>query len=138
MRTPGVAAALVLGLTWPSFAYDLQTKNGQVICDTLPAFEELTIAIGMNDDEFIAAMGGKGCHLPSAGLRMELIEAYPDQTALLFSKLAEYTHLKSIPDHIERLTSLAKVRLFDDAAEPMVGFTMLPVSQRPAGRSDQE
>ena len=93
MRALIGAAAVAACLASPCSAYDLQTKSGQVVCDTLPKFEELTIAIGMKDDESITAMGSKGCHLPEPGLRMELIEAYPDQTALLFGKLAEYTHL---------------------------------------------
>jgi hypothetical protein len=65
-----------------------------------------------------------------------LVEAYADQTALLFRKLADNTHLGPVPDHVERLTNLAKVRLFDREGEPMVGFTMLPVSRRPDSPGD--
>lgn len=130
MRATVAAAALLLSLSGPVFAYDLQTKNGQAVCDTLPGFEELTIAINMNDDRSIEEMGNKGCHMPEPGLRMELIEAYPDQTVLLFSKLAAYTRIGTVPEHIERLTHLAKVRLFTRDEAPTVGFTLLPVSRR--------
>jgi hypothetical protein len=65
-----------------------------------------------------------------------LIEAYPDQTILLVSKLVEYTHIGPVPDHIERLTNLAKVRVFSRDAAPAVGFTMLRVSTRSANQPD--
>ena len=136
MRALISAAAVVACLSSPCSAYDLQTKNGQVVCDTLLSFEELTIAIGMNDDESITEMGNRGCHLPEPGLRMELIEAYPDQTALLFSKLAERTRLGPVPAHIERLTNLAKVRLIYSGQDPIIGFTLLPVSRGSEGRLD--
>jgi hypothetical protein len=123
-------------LSGPSSAFDLETKRGQAICDTLLELEELSIAIAVEDDRAIEEMGSKGCHLPEAGLRMELIEAYVDQTALLFRKLADNTRLRPIPEHIERLTNLAKVRLFYRDGEPMVGFTLLPVSRRPEGHYD--
>jgi hypothetical protein len=132
MRAVVVAAALLLSLAGPSSAFDLQTKRGQVICDTMRAFEELTIAISLQDDEAIADMSRRGCQLPGAGLRMELIESYPDQTALLFKKLTEYTGLAGVPTHVERLASLAEVRLFTEGSAPVVGYTMLPVSERPA------
>jgi hypothetical protein len=132
-----VAAAVMLCLSGPSSAYDMQTKTGQAVCDTLLEFEELTIAISMNDDDSIVEMGDKGCHLPEPGLRMELVEAYPDQTILLFSKLAEYTRIGPVPTHIERLTSLAKVRLLRRDASPMEGFTMLRVSQALHSQLDQ-
>src|SRR6516225_1690953 len=127
MRATVGAAALMLCLSGPVSAFDLQTKNGQAVCDTLRAFVELTIAIAMNDDRYIEEMGTNSCEMPKPGLQMELIEAYPDQTILLFSKLAEYTRIGRIPDHIERLTQLAKVRLNGDNA-PRVGFTLLPVT----------
>jgi hypothetical protein len=136
MRAILLAATFLAYLSGPSSAFDLVTKNGQAVCDSLLAFEELTIAIGMRDDSAILEMGNKGCHLPGPGLRMELVEAYADQTALLFRKLADNTHLGPVPDHIERLTNLAKVRLFDREGEPMVGFTMLPVSRRPDSPGD--
>lgn len=136
MRAFVVAAALVLCLSGPSAAYDLQTRNGQAICDTLRAFEELTIAINMDDDRFIAEMGEKGCHMAETGSRMELIEAYPDQTIRLFGKLVEYTRIGPVPEHIERLTQLAKVRLFTADATPTVGFTLLPVERRSVRQSD--
>lgn len=62
MRT-FVAAAVVLCLAGPASAYDLQTKDGQALCDTLREFEELTIAINMNDDRAIVEMGGRHDHL---------------------------------------------------------------------------
>jgi hypothetical protein len=136
MRAIVLAAAFLACLSDPGSAYDLQTKNGQAVCDTLLAFEELTIAIGMQDDGAIEEMAHKGCHLPGPGLRMELLEAYADQTVLLFQKLTENTHIGPVPDHIERLASLAKVRLFDRDGDPMVGFTMLPVSRRPDSPGD--
>jgi hypothetical protein len=132
MRAVGVAAALLLFLAGPSSAFDLQTKRGQVICDTLRAFEELTIAISVKDDQAIDEMTSKGCRLPGAGLRMELVEAYPDQTVLLFKKLVAYAGLDGVPDHIEQLANLAEVRLFTGDATPTVGYTMLPVAERPA------
>lgn len=130
MRAVVSAAALLLYLAGPSAAFDLQTKRGQVVCDTLRAFEELTIAISLQDDPAIEEFSHKGCQLPGPGLRMELIEAYPDQTVLLFKKLAEYAGLPGVPDHIERLTNLAEVRLFAADAKPTVGYTMLPVQER--------
>jgi hypothetical protein len=136
MRAIVLAAAFLAYLSGPGFAFDLVTKNGQAVCDTLLAFEELTIAIGMRDDGAIEEMGNRGCHLPGPGLRMELVEAYADQTALLFRKLADNTQLGPVPDHIERLTNLATVRLFDRDGDPMVGFTMLPVSRRPDSPGD--
>ncbi len=129
MRAVVLAAALLLCLAGQSSAFDLQTKRGQVVCDTLQAFEELTIAISLADDEAIEAMTRKGCHLPEAGSRMELIEAYPDQTVLLFKKLTEYAGLSGVPAHIERLANLAQVRVFASDATPSVGYTMLPVSE---------
>jgi hypothetical protein len=81
-------------------------------------------------------MGDKGCHLPEAGSRMELIEAYPDQTRRLFGKLVEYTRIGPVPEHIERLTQLAKVRLLTPDGAPRVGFTLLPVERRPVRQSD--
>ena len=130
MRATIVAAALVWCLLAPASAYDLQTKSGQAVCDTLHAFEELTIAINIDDDQFIQEMGNNGCHIPEPGLRIELIEAYPDETVLLFSKLAEYTRIGPVPHHIERLTHLAKVRVITRDKRPTVGFTLLPVERR--------
>ena len=135
MRAIVIASAFLGCLVGPSSAYDLQTKKGQAICDTLIAFEELSIAIAVDDDRAIEEMGSKGCHLPEAGLKMELIEAYADQTILLFTKLADNTRLP-VPEHIERLTNLAKVRLLYRDRDPMVGFTLLPVSRRPDGPAD--
>jgi hypothetical protein len=130
MRAVALAAAFLLYLVGPSSAFDLLTKRGQVICDTLRAFEELTIAISMKDDEAIVEMSQRGCQLPGAGLRMELVEAYPDQTALLFEKLAEYAGLSGVPPHVERLASLAEIRLFTGEKTAIVGYTMLPVRER--------
>jgi hypothetical protein len=138
MRAIVFAAAFLACLSGPSCAYDLQTKNGQVICDTLIAFEELSIAIAVEDDHALAEMGDKGCHLPGPGLRMELIEAYADQTALLFRKLADNTQLRGVPEHIERLTNLAKVRLIYGDRDPIVGFTLLPLSHRREGPGRQD
>jgi hypothetical protein len=134
MRATVVTAALVVCLSAPAVAYDLQTKSGQAVCDTLRAFEELTIAINTNDDQFIEDMGNNGCHMPRPGLSMELIEAYPDETVLLFSKLAEYTRIGPVPANIERLTHLAKVRVLTPDAAPSVGFTLLRVSPRSTGQ----
>jgi hypothetical protein len=133
MRAILFAAACLGCLPGSSSSYDLETKRGQAVCDTLVAFEELSIAIGMQDDRSIDEMGSKGCHIPEPGLKMELIEAYADQTALLFSKLAERTRLGPVPQHIERLTNLAKVRLLYRDRDPAVGFTLLRVSHRPEG-----
>ena len=112
-------------------AYDFETKKGQAVCDTLAEFEELSIAIGMQDDRYIEEMGNKGCHFPKAGMGMTLLEAYADQTVLLFRKLADNTHLGPVPEHIDRVTNLAKVRLFYPDRDPTVGFTLLPLSHRP-------
>src|SRR4030081_3479620 len=130
MRAILLAAACLGCLSGPSFGYDLETKNGQAVCDTLLGFEELSIAIGMRDDRAIEEMGSKGCHVPEPGLKMELIESYADQTVLLFSKLAAHTRLGPVPQHIERLTNLAKVRLLYRDRDPAVGFTLLRVSHR--------
>jgi hypothetical protein len=134
MRATVVTAALMVCLSAPAFAYDLQTKSGQAVCDTLRAFEELTIAINTDDDQFIEDMGNNGCHMPRPGLSMELIEAYPDETVLLFSKLAAYTRIGTVPTNIERLTHLAKVRVLTPDAVPSVGFTLLRVSPRSTGQ----
>lgn len=134
MRGTAIAAALLLSLAAPACAYDLQIKSGQAVCDTLRAFEELTIAINIDDDKFIEEMGASGCHMPDPGLRMELIEAYPDETVLLFNKLAAYTRIGPVPEHIERLTHLAKVRVLTPDQAPSVGFTLLPVSRRTLGQ----
>ena len=71
--------------------------------------------------------------MPDPGLRMELIEAYPDETVLLFNKLAAYTRIGPIPEHIERLTHLAKVRVLTPDLAPSVGFTLLPGSRHTLG-----
>jgi hypothetical protein len=136
MRAIVFAAAFLSCLSGPSFAYDLVTKRGQAICDTLLQFEELSIAIAMEDDHAIEEMGGRGCRVPEPGLKMELIEAYTDQTVLLFSKLADNTRLQPVPEHIERLTSLAKVRLIGRDRTPTVGFTLLPVARHPERPAD--
>jgi hypothetical protein len=131
MRVIVFVAAILGCLCGPSRAYDLETKRGQAICDTLAQLEELSIAIGMADDHYIEEMGNKGCHFPQAGLKMALIEAYADQTVLLFRKLADKTNLGPVPPHIDKLTNLAKVRLFFPDRDPVIGFTLLRVSQRP-------
>jgi hypothetical protein len=136
MRAIVIAAALLGCLSGPCSAYDIETKKGQAICDTLVALEELSIAIGMGDDPYIEEMGSKGCHFPEPGLRMSLIEAYADQTVLLFRKLAENTRLGPVPERIGELTNLAKVRLFNRDREPTVGFTLLRVPHRPNGQVD--
>jgi hypothetical protein len=130
MRSIVFVAAFLGALSGSSSAYDLETKKGQAICDTLAEFEELSIAIGMVDDRYIEEMGTKGCRFPEPGLRMTLIEAYADQTVLLFRKLADYTRLGPVPERIDQLANLAKVRLFYPDREPMVGFTLLPVRGR--------
>jgi hypothetical protein len=134
MRALVVVAALASGLAGQASASEFEAKNGQVVCDTLVAFEELTIAIGERDDHSIAAMQDKGCHQPQPGSKLELIEAYPDQTVLLFGKLAQYTHLGPVPPHIERMTNLAKVRVLSGDAGATIGFTLLPVLQHTDGR----
>jgi hypothetical protein len=138
MRAIVFVAIFVGCLCGPSRAYDLETKRGQAVCDTLAEFEELSIAIGMADDRYIEEMGNKGCHFPEAGLKMALIEAYTDQTVLLFQKLADNTRLGPVPDHIDRLTSLAKVRLFFPDHDPVVGFTLLPVSHRTSSEGNSD
>ena len=45
MRALLFAVALVFCLSGPSSAYQMQTEKGQVVCETLRAFEELTIAV---------------------------------------------------------------------------------------------
>jgi hypothetical protein len=134
MRAIVVAAALLACLGGSCSAYDIETRRGQAICDTLAELEELSIAIGMQDDQYIEQMGNKGCHFPGPGLRMTLIEAYADQTVLLFRKLAENTRLGPVPEHIDELTSLAKVRLFYRDREPADGFTLLRVPHGPDGK----
>jgi hypothetical protein len=136
MRAIVVAAAMLGCFAGPCSAYDVETRNGQAVCDTLAKLEELSIAIGMEDDQYIEEMGENGCHFPEAGLKMSLIEAYADQTVLLFRKLAENTRLGPVPEHIDELTNLAKVRLFYRDREPMVGFTLLRVPHRPDGQRD--
>jgi len=136
MRAILFAAALLGCLSGSCSAYDIQTTRGQAICDTLAQLEELSIAIGVGDDRYIEEMGDKGCHFPEPGLRMTLIEAYADQTALLFRKLAENTQLGPVPENIADLTNLAKVRMFHPDREPTVGFTLLRVPHRPDGRRD--
>jgi hypothetical protein len=135
MRAIVFAATCLSCLSGPSSAYDLETKEGQAICDTLAEFEELSIAIGTGDDRYIEEMGDKGCHFPEPGLRMALIEAYADQTVLLFRKLADSTRLGPVPRHIDKLTNLARVRLFYRDRNSMVGFTLLPVQNRPDSQS---
>lgn len=134
MRAIFIAAALALSS--PCFAFDAQTTRGQAVCDTLAQLEELSIAIGMQDDQYIEEMGSKGCHFPEPGLRVSLIEPYADQTVLLFRKLSERTHLGPVPENIGDLTNLAKVRVFYRDRAPTVGFTLLRVPHRPDGRRD--
>src|SRR5258708_35154301 len=110
MRAIVVAVALLGCLSGACRAYEVQTVQGQAICDTLAQIEELSIAIAVADDRYIEEMGSKGCHYPEAGMRISLIEAYADQTVLLFRKLAETTHLGPVPDRIEELTNLANDR----------------------------
>jgi hypothetical protein len=136
MRAIVVAAALAGFLSGPCLAFDSQTARGQAVCDTLAQLEELSIAIGMQDDQYIEEMGSRGCHFPEPGLRVSLIEAYADQTVLLFRKLAEKTHLGSVPENIGELTNLAKVRLYNRDREPTVGFTLLRVPHRSNGQVD--
>jgi hypothetical protein len=136
MRAIVFAAAFLGCLSGTCSAYDLETKQGQAICDTLIAFEELSIAIGMRDDRYIEEMGSKGCHFPEPGLKMALIEAYADQTVLLFRKLAENTRLGPVPERIDALTNLAKVRLYYRDRDPIVGFTLLRVPHRADGQVD--
>jgi hypothetical protein len=134
MRAIFIAAALALSS--PCFAFDAQTTRGQAVCDTLAQLEELSIAIGMQDDAYIEDMGSRGCHFPEPGLRVSLIEPYSDQTVLLFRKLSERTHLGPVPENIGDLTNLAKVRVFYRDRAPTVGFTLLRVPHRPDGRRD--
>jgi hypothetical protein len=136
MRAILFAAAFLGCLSGSSSAYDLRTTRGQAVCDTLAQLEELSIAIGMGDDSYIEEMGQKGCHFPEPGLRMALIEAYADQTVLLFTKLAEKTRLGPVPERIADLTNLAKVRMFYHDREPAVGFTLLRVPHRADGQVD--
>jgi hypothetical protein len=136
MRVIVMAAALLGCLSGACRAYDVQTVQGQAICDTLAQIEELSIAIAIADDRYIEDMGSKGCHYPEAGMRISLIEAYADQTVLLFRKLAETTHLGPVPDRIEELTNLAKVRLYYRDRDPMIGFTRLRVPHRADGERD--
>lgn len=136
MRAVVIAAALAGCLSGPCLAFDAQTTPGQAVCDTLAQLEELSIAIGMQDDQYIEEMGSKGCHFPEPGLRVSLLEAYADQTVLLFRKLAEKTRLGTVPENIGDLTNLAKVRLYHHDREPTVGYTLLRVPQTPDGRRD--
>jgi hypothetical protein len=136
MRAIFVAAALLGCLSGSCSAYDVETMRGQAICDTLAQFEELSIAIALNDDQYIEEMGNKGCHFPEPGLRISLIEAYADQTVLLFRKLAENTRIGPVPERIDELTNLVKVRLFNRDREPTVGFTLLRVPHRADGQRD--
>lgn len=136
MRAIVVAAALLGCLSCSWSAYGLETQRGQAICDTLAEFEELSIAIAIGDDRYIAEMGTRGCYYPQAGLRLSLIEPYAVQTVLLFRKLAETTPLGRVPERIDELTNLAKVRLFRPDRDPMVGFTLLRVPHRPDGQRD--
>jgi hypothetical protein len=136
MRAILLASAFLGCLSGSCSAYELRTTRGQAICDTLAQIEELSIAIGMGDDSYIEEMGHKGCHFPEPGLRMALIEAYADQTVLLFAKLSEKTRLGPVPERIADLTNLAKVRMFHRDREPTVGFTLLRVPHRSDGQVD--
>jgi hypothetical protein len=134
MRAVVLAAALLSLASGSCSAYEVETRMGQAVCDTLIQLEELSIAISVGDDAYIQEMGSKGCHFPPPGLRMTLIEAYADQTAILFRKLAERTRIGPVPEHIEDLTNLAKVRLVFPDRDPMIGYTLLRVPQQPDGR----
>jgi hypothetical protein len=134
MRAVLFAAALFSLASGSCSAYEVETRMGQAVCDTLTQLEELSIAISMGDDAYIEEMGGKGCHFPPPGIRMTLIETYADQTALLFRKLAEKTRIGPVPEHIEELTNLAKVRLFFPDRDATIGYTLLRVPQQPDGR----
>ena len=136
MRAIVVAAALLGWLSCSWSAYGLETQRGQAICDTLAKFEELSIAIAIGDDRYVEEMGTRGCYFPQAGVRMSLIEPYAGQTVLLFRKLAENTRLGPVPERIDELTNLAKVRLFRQDHDPMIGFTMLRVPHSPDGQRD--
>ena len=136
MRAIVVAAALLGWLSCSWSAYGLETQRGQAICDTLAKFEELSIAIALGDDRYVEEMGTRGCYFPEAGLRLSLIEPYAGQTVLLFRKLAENTRLGPVPERIDELTNLAKVRLFRQDHDPMIGFTMLRVPHSPDGQRD--
>ena len=136
MRAIVVAAALLGWLSCSWSAYGLETQRGQAICDTLAKFEELSIAIAIGDDRYVEEMGTRGCYFPQAGVRMSLIEPYAGQTVLLFRKLAENTRLGPVPERIDELTNLAKVRLFRQDHDPMIGFTMLRVPHSPDGQHD--
>jgi hypothetical protein len=136
MRAIAIAAALLGCLSGACRAYDVQSVQGQAICDTLAQIEELSIAIALKDDRYIEEMGTRGCHYPEAGMRISLIEAYADQTVLLFRKLAETTHLGPVPNRIEELTNLAKVRLYYRDRDPMIGYTLLRVPHRADGERD--
>jgi hypothetical protein len=136
LRAIMVAAVLLGWLSCSWSAYGLETQRGQAICDTLAEFEELSIAIAIGDDRSIEEMGTRGCYFPEAGLRLSLIEPYAAQTVLLFRKLAENTRLGPVPERIDELANLAKVRLFRQDHDPMVGFTLLRVPRRPDGQRD--
>jgi len=136
LRAIVFAAALLGWLSCSWSAYCLETQRGQAICDTLAEFEELSIAIAIGDYRYIEEMGTKGCYFPEAGLRLSLIEPYADQTVLLFRKLAENTRLGPVPERIDELANLAKVRLFRQDHDPVVGFTLLRVPHRPDGQRD--
>jgi len=136
LRAIVVAAALLGWLSCSWSAYGLETQRGQAICDTLAKFEELSIAIAIGDDRYVEEMGTRGCYFPQAGVRMSLIEPYAGQTVLLFRKLAENTRLGPVPERIDELTNLAKVRLFRQDHDPMIGFTMLRVPHSPDGQRD--
>src|SRR5258708_2769966 len=136
MRAILFAAAFLGCLSGTCSAYEIETEGGQAVCDTLLQFEELSIAIGMRDDSYIQEMGNKGCHFPGPGIKMTLIEAYADQTVLLFRKLAENTNLGPVPESIADLTNLAMVRMFYPDREPTIGFTLLRAPRGPDGRRD--
>jgi len=136
LRAIVFAAALLGALSFSWSACGLETQRGQAICDTLAKFEELSIAIAIGDDRYVEEMGTRGCYFPQAGVRMSLIEPYAGQTVLLFRKLAETTSLGPVPERIDELTNLAKVRLFRQDHDPVVGFTLLRVPHRPDGQRD--
>jgi len=136
LRAIVFAAALLGALSFSWSACGLETQRGQAICDTLAEFEQLTIAIAVGDDRYVEEMGTRGCYFPEAGLRLSLIEPYAGQTVLLFRKLAENTRLGPVPERIDELTNLAKVRLFRQDHDPMIGFTMLRVPHSPDGQRD--
>jgi len=135
MRAIVLAAALMACLSGPSRAYDPADEERQVICDTLIAFEELSIAIAVEDDHAIAEMGDKGCHLPGPCSEWSLLKPTPTRPPCCSESSPTQPQLRGVPEDIEAADEPRQGRLIYGDRDPIVGFTLLPLSHRREGRA---